>query len=195
MPEDELKAYIEDASARTSAPVLGGGWKPPSYGHSARRCWWTDETGARLTLPFECVADGCGVLVEMTVSWQPMASASFYIDGELVAHNVSATSPSLVHGDHKWTVGMYVMLSAPRGTLDSKACEASASQLCGGLRAGNHTLTVETLKPIPLASTLRRLPWSFGRHEYHIRGLVVVYEPPAVSDMATQQRQARKSMR
>ena len=132
-------------------------------------------------MPFECTVDGCGLIVGMTVSYQPLGTADVYVDGQLVAHAVSNAEPNwALARSPEWTINRFHTVVAPLG-------EGSAS----GLAAGRHLLTVvcrgETLPE------LAHLPTNYSRHEVHVRGVVVIYT--SISSAARQRRRLPRDMK
>ncbi len=138
-----------------------GGWQKELRG----RWWAASSANASLRVPFECTEDGCGLIVGMTISYQPLGTVDVYVDGQLVRHALSNAELSwALARSPKWTINRFHTVVAPVG-------EGSGS----GLAAGRHLLTVvcrgETLPEIA------HLPTNYSRHEVHVRGVVVIYTP------------------
>lgn len=127
---------------------------------SRREYFASNATNATLRLPFDCVEDGCGLLVGTTVSYQPLGMLDLYVDGRLVQGGYSNADVGwALARSPLWTVSRYVKAVAPGPA---------------GLAAGRHVLEVvcrgETLPEIA------HLPTNYPRHEVHVRSTVVLYE-------------------
>ena len=135
------------------------GWrKTPRKGYMA------SMANATLELPFACEREGCGLQLSVTKSYQPLGLLDAYVDGVLVASQVSATDLTWAKARNPmWTVQHYVPTIRPRA--------AQARQ--GGLARGEHRLTVVARGETDPAVEALHLPSSYTHHEVHFRGFAI----------------------
>ena len=141
-------------------PAASHGWAM-KLGHP----WWSASAeNASLSVPFVCEQAGCGLIVLLTQSYQPLGMLDIYVDGELRHQKVSAAARSwALTQNPKWTVQRIFKVVDPGPSK--------------GLRAGSHALVVVCRgETDPALAAVPFLGNTYVPNEVHIRGFVIIYE-------------------
>jgi hypothetical protein len=138
------------------------------------------RAGAELTLNFQCVQDGCGLLALLTKSYQPLGMLDVLVDGRLALDGYSEASPLWRSTRGTWiTVAENLLVVPPADGIDRRAAvgEANASGAVAapqGLSRGTHTVTFRA-RGETIAEA--RSWWSnYSAHEVRVEGMVVIYD-------------------
>lgn len=132
------------------------------WSKNERKGWYeTNEEGATFATKFECEEDGCGLLVGVTKSYQPLGMINVTVDGIRVMAGVSEASAEWRKDKKMWTVNSFLKVVKPR------------SEGGEGMEKGGHVLEVVSLG----RTTKEAEKWetNYKKNEVHVRGIVVVY--------------------
>jgi hypothetical protein len=123
------------------------------------------SANASLTLPVYCPSDGCGLVVALVQSYQPLGLLDLFVDATLVSARVSAAQPTWAkHRSPKITVQ----------SLHTAVAHRKRGAAHGGLARGWHELRV-VARGETLAEVLDlNLPTNYERHEVHVRGFIII---------------------
>ena len=158
--------------AGTWRQIVNRGWK----GVAKRNYFTATDPSQLLDIPFACVVDGCGLVLMLTRSYQPLGMLSAWVDGVLVATNVSASDPAWARNvAPKDTVLSFFQAVRPR--VGSHWRDAAR------LARGAHTLRIAPVGATTQAVARLGLPTNYEAHEVHVRGLMVTYKPLPAHDM------------
>ena len=139
------------------------GWK---Y-NQGRRYYQASSRNATLDVPFDCKANGCGVLVFLSRSYQPLGLLSLSVDGVPVVAAVSAADPAwAAKKSPEYTVMSVFRAVSPRDD----------AMYTRGLKRGRHVLTATCLGTTLSAVRSLHLKSFYEPHQVHVRGLAVVYD-------------------
>lgn len=160
-PQHAHARFATCIDAEHLKPSANLGWSLKGTGTT---WWYASSVNANLTLPILCEQAGCGLVLLLTRSYQPLGMLDIFVDGKLRYQKVSAA-------DKIWA-----LKQDPKHTIQRllRVIEPGTST---GLRMGAHALTVICRgETDPDLATVHLLGNAYMPNEVHVRGLIVMYE-------------------